>query len=154
MPHWWPAASTQPRGRRLARLTVVHHRIRRRWIALLAVVVVSGLASPQTGCAQATPPGGTTPGGKIFDRLREQTTRPLPQTPPLPRAPGSDMIWVPERSVRVPGVDGNVMVPPHWEQRVSEHEVYVPPLTGQTSDGRVIQFPAGPRPVPHERQSP
>jgi hypothetical protein len=64
------------------------------------------------------------------------------------------MIWVPERPVRVPGVEGDVRVPGHWEQRVSEHEVYVPPLTGQTSDGQVIQFPAGPRPVPHERQSP
>jgi hypothetical protein len=64
------------------------------------------------------------------------------------------MIWVPDRQVRVPGVEGAVLVPGHWEQRLSEHDVYVPPLTGQASDGRIIQFPAGERRLPHERQSP
>jgi hypothetical protein len=113
------------------------------------------LGAPRSGRAQATPPGGTTPGGAIFDRLRDQTTRPmpLPSSAP-PRRPGDDMIWVPDRHVRVPGVEGSVLVPGHWEQRLSEHEVYVPPLTGQTSDGGVIQLPAGRQPPPGERQSP
>jgi hypothetical protein len=64
------------------------------------------------------------------------------------------MIWVPDRHVRVPGVEGSVRVPGHWEQRVSEHEVYVPPLTGQTQDGRIVEFPAGRQKLPDARQSP
>lgn len=51
-------------------------------------------------------------------------------------------------------MDGRVWVPGHWEQRLSEHEVYVPPLTGHTDDGRTIQLPAGPRRDPGERLSP
>jgi Hsp20/alpha crystallin family len=62
----------------------------------VAVVIVSVLAVPHLGHSQSTPPGRTTPGGQIFDRLREQTTRPVPRTPP-PRSPGPDMIWVPDR---------------------------------------------------------
>lgn len=130
-------------------------RLLRRGSALLAVMTLCTLNAPRSGGAQATPPGGTTPGGAIFDRLRDQTTRPIPQTPPgSPHRPGSDMIWVPDRHVRVPGVEGDVFVPGHWEQQLSEREVYVPPLTGQTSDGRVIQLPAGRQPPPGERQSP
>jgi hypothetical protein len=64
------------------------------------------------------------------------------------------MLWVPDRHVPVPGVRGPVLVPGHWEQRLSDHEVYVPPLTGRTDDGRVIQFPAGSHPPPGERVSP
>jgi hypothetical protein len=64
------------------------------------------------------------------------------------------MIWVPDRSVPVPGVAGSVLVPGHWEQRLSGHEVYVPPLTGRTDDGRTIEFPAGRQRPPDERVSP
>jgi hypothetical protein len=126
---------------------------RRPWAApagiALGVLLVGGPA-----LAQVTPPGGTTPGGPILDRLREQSTRPLPQVPPAPPPRGPDQIWVPEQRVRVPGVQGDVRVPGHWEQRLSGDEVYVPPLTGQAPDGRIIQFPAGQRRVPPGRESP
>jgi len=45
-------------------------------------------------------------------------------------------------------------VPGHWERRLSDHEVYTPPLFGQTPDGRTFNFPAGPRPPVDERQGP
>jgi hypothetical protein len=64
------------------------------------------------------------------------------------------MIWVPDRHVPVPGVSDNVLVPGHWEQRLSDHQVYTPPLIGRTPDGGVVNFPAGPRPPIAERQSP
>lgn len=146
-------------------------RLRRGGAVLAGMTILCTLAAPRPGAAQAVPPGGTTPGGTIFDRLRDQSTRPVPQPGPAPsrrpggdtipqpppapaRRPGDDMLWVPDRQVRVPGVEGSVRVPGHWEQRVSEHEVYVPPLTGQTQDGRVIEFPAGRQKLPDARQSP
>jgi hypothetical protein len=125
-----------------------------RWSPLLALLAVCSVADPLTARGQARPPVGTTPGGKIFDRLQEDTTRPTPQTPRPSQPPGADMLWVPGRHVRVPGVEGDVFVPGHWEQRLSDREMRVPPLTGYTPDGRTIQWPAGTQPPPHQRQSP
>jgi hypothetical protein len=133
-------------------------RLAQRWTALLAVPVVLGALAPGTAPGQTpTPPGGTTPGGAIFDRLYEDTTRPprsMPPPPRAPRAPAGDMLWVPGRHVQVPGVEGQVFVPGHWERRLSEHEVHVPPLTGQTPDGGTVHWPAGVHRPPHERQAP
>jgi hypothetical protein len=127
-----------------------------RWGVVLvgAAVMVSVSSIPAAFGQMKSPPGGTTPGGAIFDRLNQSSTRPVPQTPaPAVRQP--DMLWVPDRSVQVPGVDGQVLVPGHWERRLSDHEVYTPPLTGRTPLGdTTIHFPAGTRPPVRERQSP
>jgi hypothetical protein len=127
----------------------------RRHAVLGAVAVLSGSLLHVAAFGQVkSPPGGTTPGGAIFDRLHQSTTRPLPQTPaPTVRSPES--IWVPDRFVQVPGTDGQVLVPGHWERRLSDHEVYTPPLTGRTPQGdTTINFPAGTRPPVNERQFP
>jgi hypothetical protein len=127
----------------------------RRVVVIGTVVVIIGAGSLQAASGQTrTPSGGTTPGGAMFDRLRQSTTRPLPQTPaPTVRPP--DMSWVPDRFVQVPGTDGQVLVPGHWERRLSDHEVYTPPLTGRTPQGdTTINFPAGTRPPVNERQFP
>jgi len=121
---------------------------------LLTAVVALGITAPRAALGHLmAPPGGTTPGGSIFDGLRGTTTRRVPQVsrPPAPAAPDT---WVPDRYVQVPGVDGPVLVPGHWERRLSDHEVYTPPLVGQTPDGRSLDFPAGPRPPVEERQGP
>ncbi len=127
-----------------------------RWRAVLVgTVVILSVGSLHAGFAQMkSPPGGTTPGGAIFDRLNQSTTRPMPQTPrPTVRQP--DMSWVPDRFVQVPGTDGQLLVPGHWERRLSDHEVYTPPLTGRTPQGdTTIHFPAGTRPPVGERQFP
>jgi len=132
-----------------------------RWPVVLGgigtIVGVLSIHAPfvQTAFAQMkSPPGGTTPGGAIFDRLNQSSTRPVPQTPaPIVTPPNST--WVPDRFVQVPGVDGQVLVPGHWERRMSDHEVYTPPLTGRTPQGdTTIQFPAGSRPPANERQYP
>jgi hypothetical protein len=47
-----------------------------------------------------------------------------------------------------------VLVPGHWERRLSDHEVFTPPLTGRTPQGDIINFPAGTRPPVEERQAP
>ena len=96
---------------------------------LLTAVVALGITAPRAALGHLmAPPGGTTPGGSIFDGLRGTTTRPVPQVsrPPAPAAPDT---WVPDRYVQVPGVDGPVLVPGHWERRLSDHEVYTPPLS-------------------------
>ena len=127
-----------------------------RWrVMLVGAVMIASVSSTHAAFAQMkSPPGGTTPGGAIFDRLNRSSTRPVPQTPaPTVRQP--DMSWVPDRFVQVPGVDGQVLVPGHWERRLSDHEVYTPPLTGRTPQGdSTIQFPAGTRPPVNERQYP
>jgi hypothetical protein len=118
-------------------------------VAFIWIPGVTGIALGQT----KSPPGGTTPGGAIFDRLHDATTRPLPRVPP-PAVPAPDMTWVPDRHVQVPGVELPVLVPGHWELRLSDREVYVPPLIGRTHQGDVINFPAGVRPPVGERQTP
>jgi hypothetical protein len=126
-----------------------------RWLAILigsVVMVNAGL--PAVASSQLkSPPGGTTPAGALFDRLNRATTRPLPQAPaPVPTAPSD--IWVPDRLVQVPGTDGQVMVPGHWERRLSDHQVYTPPLSGRTTNGDIVNFPAGTQPPVQERQAP
>jgi len=107
--------------------------------------MLSALA-PQVASSQ-------TPSGAIFDRLHDATTRPVPQVGP-PTVPTPDMTWVPDRYVQVPGTDGPVSVPGHWERRLSDHEVYTPPLPGRAPNGDIINFPAGSRPPVNERQAP
>jgi hypothetical protein len=140
-------------GRGIARLAAVIERARCRLLTCLALALALTVVASAIGASQVRPPGGTTPGGAILDRLQRDTTRPAPPVAP-PRGGPADDIWVPDRHVRVPGVEGAVLVPGHWERRESEHDVYVPPLTGQASDGRIIQFPAAQRPLPTDRQSP
>jgi hypothetical protein len=127
-----------------------------RWrTALVMAVAILSVGSVHAAFAQMkSPPGGTTPSGAIFDRLNRSSTRPVPQTPaPTVRPP--DMSWVPDRFVQVPGTDGQLLVPGHWERRLSDHEVYTPPLTGRTPQGdTTIHFPAGTRPPVNERQYP
>ncbi len=126
-----------------------------RWRAVFLSAVVIGVIVPRIAMGLVmAPPGGTTPAGSIFDGLRGATTRPVPKVSPPPTRATSDMSWVPDRYVQVPGVDGPVLVPGHWERTLSDHEVYTPPLVSRTPDGGAINIPAGVRPPTHERQGP
>jgi len=116
--------------------------------AMLSVIVPQAASSQMRSGA-----GRTTPSGAIFDRLHDATTRPVPQVGP-PTVPKPDMTWVPDRSVQVPGTDGLVSVPGHWDRRLSEHEVYTPPLSGRAPNDDIILFPAGSRPPVDRRQAP
>lgn len=120
---------------------------------LLGVAVLLNLAAPQLASGQMRSPGGTTPGGAIFDRLNGSTTKPVPQVSP-PTVPSPAETWVPDRYIQTPRADNQVLVPGHWERRLSDHEVYTPPLLGTTPNGGVVNFPAGVRPPANERQAP
>jgi len=125
-----------------------------RWrTSFLGAVLILSVSTLQALGQMKSPPGGTTPGGAIFDQLRDSTTRTVPQTPP-PTVRPPDMMWVPDRYVQIPGAESPVLVPGHWERRLSDHEVFTPPLTGRTPQGDIINFPAGTRPPVEERQAP
>jgi hypothetical protein len=122
---------------------------------LLGVAMILNVAVPQLASGQMrSPAGGTTPSGAIFDRLNDATTGSMPQapSPTVPTAPVET--WVPDRYAQAPGVDSPVFVPGHWERRLSDHEVYAPPLLGRTPNGAITNFPAGVRPPVNERQGP
>ena len=121
---------------------------------LIGSVVILSIGSPRGGVESAQVAAGRDhAGGRLFDRLNSATTRPLPQAPaPVPSTPSD--IWVPDRFVQVPGTDGQVMVPGHWERRLSDHQVYTPPLSGRATNGDIVNFPAGTQPPANERQAP
>jgi hypothetical protein len=126
----------------------------RSFASLIGLVVMVNVGTPSVASSQLkSPPGGTTPAGVLFDRLNNATTRPLPQAPASVPTTPSD-VWVPDRFVQVPGMDGQVMVPGHWERRLSDHQVYTPPLSGRATNGDIVNFPAGTQPPAHERQAP
>ena len=105
---------------------------------LARVFVASALLVSQIALGNTIrPPGGTTP---------------VPAVPPPPASPNP--VWVPDRFVGVLGVGADVLVPGHWEQPVSSHEVYAPPLTGRTLQGGIVNFPAQSRPPAGERLAP
>jgi hypothetical protein len=123
-------------------------------MVLMIVLVGASAGMHEAALGQMRPPaGGATPSGAIFDRLHNQTTRPVPQAPP-PSVRAPDMMWVPDRFVQVPGTSAPVLVPGHWERRLGTHEVYTPPLSGQSPNGDIVQFPAGTHPPVNERQAP
>jgi len=121
---------------------------------LLGAAVILNIAVPQVASSQMRSPlGGTTPSGALFDHLNGTLTRPVPSVQ-SPTPPPPVETWVPDRTVQVPGTDGPVSVPGHWERRLSDHEVYTPPLVGRTPNGDIINFPAGTQPPANERQAP
>ena len=88
--------------------------------------------------------GGGTPLGKSFEQLQRSVTRPVPQAPPAAVSP-PDSVWVPDRYLPDP-VHGRVLVPGHWERRLSDGESYVPPLTiCGLATGECTTVPAGVR---------
>ena len=104
--------------------------------------------------ATATPRiGPSTPSSRALDSLTNSVTRPLPTLPP-PTGQAPADVWVPDRIVPVPDQPGGLIVPGHWERRLSDQQNYVPPLTATTPDGRVFTVPGGVMPPPGQRQSP
>jgi hypothetical protein len=97
--------------------------------------------------------GSGTPLQRSLDQIQRSVTRPVPQAPPpAPSRPGD--VWVPDRVVSDP-VDGRLVhIPGHWERRLPSGELYGPPVTICDSTGACATIPAGPRPLPEQRQAP
>jgi len=117
-------------------------------LPVLARRVARTTAGCLLGGALMIPLGPTTT-GQAVDRLNQMSTRPLPSAGPSPVVRG-DMVWVPDRTVRVPG-QGDALVPGHWERVTPEGQYNVPPVTAVDPSGRVTQFPSRDYPPPAER---
>ena len=100
------------------------------------------------GCLLAgglTVPLGPTTTGRAVDQINRQSTQPVP-TAPSRETPRSDQVWVPDRYVIIAGESTPVLVPGHWERRISEREFDVPSLSIiRPSTGTHETFPGGVR---------
>ena len=98
-------------------------------------LILGALLAIQTGAGAQTP----------LERAKALAMRPVPSVPHR-ELPPSDMVWVPDRYVRIPGEPGEARVPAHWERRISDNEFYVPPLILQNpSTGTSRAVPHGVR---------
>jgi hypothetical protein len=95
-------------------------------------------------------PGPTTTSSAV-DQINGMSSRSLPTTPAPRPAMQPDMIWVPDRYIRLPGEPGVSHVPGHWERALGPHEVYVPPVVITVPGNRTETIPAGVRPPVDER---
>lgn len=128
------------------------------------VVLVSALVLLATGVARAQiipPPQVAGPARGALQQLRppspleqvrEQAMR---RSPPLPLpAPPSER-WVPERRVYLPAAGGDVLIPGHYERRISDQQYAVPTLPAYgLSGGGTVVVPGGERPPADLRQGP
>ncbi len=84
-----------------------------------------------------------------IDRARAQ---PLPRLPE-PKAPPER--WVPERRIYSPPLGRVIVVPGHWERRLSDTGARVPTLHGVIpEEGRTVVIPGGDRPPADIRSAP
>ena len=99
--------------------------------------------------------GGGTGLGRAVDQITGASTAPVPKVAPRPVV-RPDSVWVPDRYILAPDTGSVVLVPGHWERRISDHESYAPPLsTLNPADGTVQKiYPAGVRPPAAERSGP
>lgn len=130
---------------------------------ILAVVMpIFWLTAPASAAAQVIAPlavGG--PAQSVIqalrprppiEQVREQAMR---RSPPLalPSLPAER--WVPERRLYAPELGRNVVIPGHYERRISDQQYAVPPLMAyDVNTGIMVVLPAGDRPPADLRQGP
>ena len=110
---------------------------------VIAPLAVGGPA--QSALQQLRPP---TP----LDQVREQAMR---RSPPLPLPPPPSERWVPERRVYAPELGREVVLPGHYERRITDQQYAVPPLPAyDITRGTTMIVPGGERPPADLRQGP
>ncbi len=120
--------------------------------AVLALALLAGLCGIAPAGALAQRPLPTVRPPDAIDRAHGLATRPLPGVPPAPRV---DERWVPERRFYSPRLGRDVVVPGHFEQRITDQQYRVPPLNAITRpDGRQIPIPSGEHPPAEIRSAP
>jgi hypothetical protein len=109
----------------------------------IAPVHVDGPA--QAALRQLSPPSPN-------EQVREQSMR---RSPPLPLPPPVSERWVAERRVFAPELGREVIIPGHYEQRVSDQQYAVPPLSAyDVGSGLSVALPGSARPPVELRQGP
>jgi len=129
---------------------------------VLLLVSIAGLGAAPVVSAQAIPPlavGGPAQSTlqqlrppSPLDQVREQAMR---RSPPLPLPPLPSERWVPERRVYAPELGREVVLPGHYERRISDQQYSVPPLPAyDVRSGTTMTIPGGQRPPAELRQGP
>ena len=114
-------------------------------VFLVVIALTAGSAAAQIGGSLGRPPDP-------IDQARQRAMTPVPKLPP-PQAPAER--WVPERRIFSPEFQREVVVPGHYEGRISDQQYSVPPQTIYGPHGESpIVIPGGPRPPADQRQSP
>jgi len=118
---------------------------------LIALILCAlGVAAPAVAGAQSMPPLGRRP--DVIDQARQRALAPVPQGPMTP-APGQT--WVPERRFFSPQYGRELVIPGHYETRISPQQSAVPPITSYGPLGEnPILIPGGDRPPADVRQGP
>jgi hypothetical protein len=87
-----------------------------------------------------------------LDQVREQSMR-RSAPAPLPAPPTEQ--WVPERRQYVPELGRSLIIPGHYERRLSNQESQVPSLPAyDPENGVTVTIPGGNRPPADVRQGP
>jgi hypothetical protein len=124
-------------------------------VALAALVPGTAVAQtvapiPITGPAQGAMRELRPP--TALDQVREQALRRMPPLP-LPTPPAER--WVPERRIYAPELGRTVVIPGHYERRISDQQYAVPTLPAyEIPSGITIIIPGGERPPADLRQGP
>jgi hypothetical protein len=122
----------------------------KRMIGLLACAAWLAAAAPAQSQTQNSVPGGRPP--DAIDHAKGLATRPY-TTLPVPSPPAQ--VYVPERRVFSPRLQREVIVPGHWERRISDQRMEAPSLTViDPRTGAIVTVPAGERPPADQRQGP
>jgi hypothetical protein len=119
--------------------------------SLLSVSAVSVAESQLTSIPPAQPtisiPGR---GPDAIDQARQRALAPIPLAPGL-QAPPSDQ-WVPERRVFSSEYQREIIIPGHYESRITGQQSTVPPLPGYGTRGELpVVIPGGEGPPASQR---
>ncbi|SRR6266508_5116788 len=119
-------------------------------VGVLACAAWLAAAAPAQAQVQSGVPGGRPP--DAIDHAKGLATRPY-TTLPVPSAPAQ--VYVPERRVFSPQLRREVIVPGHWERRVTDQRMVAPPLTVvDPRTGATVTLPGGERLPADQRQGP
>ena len=135
-------------------------------LSLCCVAIALPVAAQITSIAPAPPVTSIPPGrpvtsipGRVpdaIDGVRERSMAPIPRAP---ETPASAERWVPERRFYSSELGREIVVPGHYERRITDQQYAVPPLTGYGPLGeRPVFIPGGQpptgRPAPGSLRTP
>ena len=116
-------------------------------LAMIAPLVL--LAAVSAAGAQSVIPG------RPPDPIDQARSRALAPVPKAPVQPSPSERFVPERRFYSPELGREIVVPGHYESRITDQQYVAPPLTGYGPRGeRPVLIPGGPRPPADRRQGP
>jgi hypothetical protein len=93
--------------------------------------------------------------GRPVDPIEQARRRALAPVPKVPAPAAPTYVWVPERRYYSGELQREIVVPGHYETRITDQQYTVPPLTGYGPQGQnPVYIPGGQRPPADLRQSP